>query len=101
MKLATCMSQTNRTILIVDDEPRQRTLLTGFVESLGCQTQAVESGELALEQLEAHTIDMVLLDVRLPGISGLETLEQIRKNDPAVPVCSSLLTPIFARRWSP
>ena len=72
--------------MIVDDEPRQRTLLTGFVESLGCQTQAVESGELALEQLEAHTIDMVLLDVRLPGISGLETLEQIRKNDPAIPI---------------
>ncbi len=80
------MSQPSRTILIVDDEPRQRTLLAGFVQSLGCQACLVESGEDALLRLESQRIDMVLLDVRLPGISGLETLDKIRHRDATLPV---------------
>ncbi len=80
------MRQSKATILIVDDEPRQRELLSGFVESLGCDAVVAESGETALQRLESQSIDMVLLDVRLPGISGLEVLEKIRSGDTALPV---------------
>ena len=80
------MRQSKTTILIVDDEPRQRELLSGFVESLGCDAVVAESGETALQRLESQSIDMVLLDVRLPGISGLEVLEKIRSGDTALPV---------------
>lgn len=77
------MPQPKRTILIVDDEPRQRELLSGFVSSLGFQVADAATGEAALELLDAQSVCMVLLDVRLPGISGLEVLEQIRHRNPA------------------
>ncbi len=80
------MRQNSPTILIVDDEPRQRELLQGFVGSLGCSTAVAETGEQALHLLETCPIDMVLLDVRLPGISGLEVLEAIRRRDVQLPV---------------
>ncbi len=60
--------------------------MTGFVESLGCAACAVDSGEAALAQLQSGSIAMVLLDVRLPGINGIETLERVRKLNPTVPV---------------
>ncbi len=74
------------TILIVDDDASQRQLLGGFVDSLGCQTVQADSGEQALNELSKHRPDMVLLDVRLPGIDGLQTLAEIRKGDADLPV---------------
>lgn len=72
--------------MIVDDEPRHQALLAGLVETIGCQPCTVGSGEAALETLASRTVDMVLLDVRLPGISGIETLERIRSSNAALPV---------------
>ncbi len=80
------MSHTQKTVLIVDDEPRQRELLSGFIQTLGCHPAEAASGEEALALLAAQQVDMVLLDVRLPGISGMETLARIRQLDPAKPV---------------
>ena len=61
------MAEQLRTILVVDDEPAQRRLLCGFVESLGFRTQETSSAEEALETIRNHAPDLVLLDVRLPG----------------------------------
>jgi len=80
------MSQTRKTILIVDDESRQRQLLSALVATLDCQAAEAASGEEALEFLAHHKADMILLDVRLPGISGMETLARIRQQDAATPV---------------
>ncbi len=80
------MSQNQKTILIVDDEPRQRELLSGFVQTLGCQAVEAASGEEALDYLQQQHADMVLLDVRLPGISGMDTLARIRQRDASKPV---------------
>ncbi|MHB8952759.1 MAG: sigma-54-dependent transcriptional regulator [Pirellulaceae bacterium] len=80
------MSQNPKTILIVDDEAGQRELLSSFVATLGCRTVAVASGEEALASLQQQPADMVLLDVRLPGISGMETLARIRQCDSVTPV---------------
>lgn len=80
------MSQAEPTILIVDDDPRQRELLSSFVDGLGLRSAEAESGEQALAHLQQHTVDMVLLDVRLPGISGMQTLEQLRQHQPKLPV---------------
>ncbi len=80
------MSQNLKTILIVDDEPRQRELLSGFVQTLGCQAIEAASGEEALDYLQQQHADMVLLDVRLPGISGMDTLARIRQRDATKPV---------------
>lgn len=75
-----------RTILIVDDEPRQRELLAGCVQALGLQVAMAASGEECLELLAQGSIAMILLDVRLPGISGMETLARIRQRDTELPV---------------
>ena len=70
-------------ILIVDDEPTIRQSLTGVLEDEGFKTSMAESGEAGLEILGKHVFDVVLLDVWLPGIDGLETLEKIREKENA------------------
>jgi DNA-binding NtrC family response regulator len=87
------MVETKQTILIVDDEASQRELLGGFVAGLGYHVREAVSGEQALEEIAREPTDMVLLDVRLPGISGIETLHQIRQTSDRLPV---LLITAFA-----
>jgi two-component system nitrogen regulation response regulator NtrX len=66
-------------ILIVDDEPGIRQSLKGVLEDEGYQTVAVGSGEACLETLEKRGFDVVLLDIWLPGMDGLEALEKIKQ----------------------
>ncbi len=80
------MTKNNHTILVVDDDASQRQLLGGFVESLGLGVREAASGEEALESIERQPPDMVLLDVRLPGISGIDVLAEIRRRHPALRV---------------
>jgi DNA-binding NtrC family response regulator len=73
-------------ILIVDDDPGQRSLLDSFLKGQGFETVVVSSGEQALEALSKHEIDMMISDVRMPGISGLETLRRARQAHSILPV---------------
>ena len=66
-------------ILIVDDEPGIRQSLKGVLEDEGYKTVAVESGEACLQALEKRGFDVVLLDIWLPGMDGLEALEKIKQ----------------------
>jgi len=68
-------------ILIVDDEPGIRQSLKGVLEDEGYKTFAVGSGEACLEALEKRSFDVVLLDIWLPGMDGLEALERIKQAD--------------------
>jgi len=68
-------------VLIVDDEAEIRKSLRGVLEEEGYQVDAAESGEACLDQLHHHAFDVVLLDVWLPGIDGLETLQKIKDSD--------------------
>lgn len=68
----------NRSILIVDDEPQIRRVLKTSLGSQGAKVLAVETGELALELLRHETVDVVLLDLNMPGMGGLETCRAIR-----------------------
>jgi len=65
-------------ILIVDDESGIRQSLTSILEDEGYQVQAVSSGEECLAAMEQKHVDLVLLDVWLPGMDGLATLEKLR-----------------------
>ncbi len=73
-------------ILIVDDDPGQRSLLDSFLTSQGLKTVPVDSGERALEVLRTQAINMMISDVRMPGISGLETLRLARKEHARLPI---------------
>jgi DNA-binding NtrC family response regulator len=74
------------TLLIVDDDAPQRSLLDSFLKSQNFETIAVDSGEKALQVLASRPIDMMISDVRMPGISGLETLRRARQQHAVLPV---------------
>jgi two-component system nitrogen regulation response regulator NtrX len=69
-------------ILIVDDEPGIRQSLKGVFEDEGFTTDAVSSGEECLKKIEHASYDLVLLDIWLPGIDGLDTLRKLREKSP-------------------
>jgi two-component system nitrogen regulation response regulator NtrX len=69
-------------VLIVDDEKGVQSSIHGILEDVGFDSQAVSSAEEALEILENKNFPVVLLDVWLPGIDGLQALAQIRRISP-------------------
>jgi len=73
-------------ILVVDDESGVRTSLSGILGDEGYAVETLETGEACLTALETRRYDLILLDVWLPGIDGLETLSRLRETDPEVPV---------------
>ena len=80
------MSSQAPRILIVDDDPGQRSLLDSFLRGQGFATVLAESGDRALEVLPGGAFAMMISDVRMPGLSGLETLRQVRQDFPTLPV---------------
>ncbi|MGZ4835484.1 MAG: sigma-54-dependent transcriptional regulator [Terriglobales bacterium] len=68
-------------ILIVDDEPGIRDSLKGVLEDEGYATGMAGSGEVCLQMLDKRPFDVVLLDIWLPGMDGLETLHKIKQAD--------------------
>src|SRR5258706_12741296 len=73
-------------ILIVDDDAGQRSLLNSFLTGQGFETSPVSSGEQALQVLRTEEFTMMISDVRMPGLSGLETLRRARKEHATLPV---------------
>ena len=73
-------------ILIVDDDPGQRSLLTTFLRTQGFETVTADSGQHALETLRTGKFNMMISDVRMPGLSGLETLRLARQEHATLPV---------------
>ena len=67
------------TILIVDDEPGVRTALSGVLRDEGYTVEAVSSGEACLERVTRGPVDLIVLDVWLPGMDGLATLARLRE----------------------
>jgi CheY-like chemotaxis protein len=66
------------TVLIVDDEPDHSDFLAAFLRRNGYSTRCVPNGRDALQQLLLNGIDAVVLDVRMPGMSGVDLLEVVR-----------------------
>ncbi|MCL5055862.1 MAG: response regulator [Firmicutes bacterium] len=75
-----------KSILIVDDALFQRHLVKEILQDQGLELREAASGEEALEKLKVSEVDLVLLDITLPGKNGLETLEEIRRTHPFVKV---------------
>ena len=73
-------------ILIVDDNETLRFTLTELLEDSGFESKAVKDGATALEEIKNNTYGLVILDVRLPGISGLETLKKLKEMNPGLHV---------------
>jgi two-component system nitrogen regulation response regulator NtrX len=74
------------TILIVDDEPSIVQSLSGLLMDEGFEVTTAENGYEALQHVESDSPDLVLLDIWMPGIDGLETLMEIKKHHPHIHV---------------
>lgn len=72
----------NANILIVDDEEVVRHSHLRSLSSSGCNTQVAKDGKSALNVMEQHPIDVVLLDLRMPGIDGMDVLKTIKHRWP-------------------
>lgn len=73
-------------ILLVDDELRFRTTVTKRLVERGQDVFAVGSGLEAIEAVKQTPFDIVVLDVKMPGLNGLETLIELKKNRPELAV---------------
>ena len=80
------MMKATRSILLVDDDVAFRQVMTGELKRLNFEVAAAGSGEEGLKRIAEQEPDIVLLDLQMPGISGLETLKAIRESNPGVEV---------------
>ena len=73
-------------ILIIDDEPVLRQTLARVLQQAGFEATTAESGEQGLAFLERTEFDLVYLDIRMPGLAGMEVLKLIHTSHPAIPI---------------
>ncbi|MEK6193914.1 MAG: sigma-54 dependent transcriptional regulator, partial [Deltaproteobacteria bacterium] len=73
-------------ILIVDDEPSIRNSLGGLLSDEGFEVLTAANGYEALKAMDKDSPDLVLLDIWMPGIDGIETLKEIKKSNPYIQV---------------
>ena len=75
-----------RTILIVEDDQVLQGSLERLFRDRGYDTLVANDGEYALDQLRRHHVDLVILDVLMPNKDGLETIVEIKRQRPTLPV---------------
>lgn len=75
-----------KTLLIVDDDSTHRTMLRTLIGGWGYNVVDADDGSTAIEAVQKRPFDLVLMDVRMLKVSGLEALEEIKAFNPAIPV---------------
>jgi two-component system response regulator HydG len=73
-------------VLVVDDDSAHRTMLRTLISGWGYAVSEADDGAAAIESVKAASYDLVLMDVRMVKVSGLEALEKIKSYNPAIPV---------------
>ncbi|MCK4261858.1 sigma-54-dependent Fis family transcriptional regulator [bacterium] len=73
-------------ILVVDDEAKMRRVLQMMLEENGCQVDLAEGAEKALSRMKEVTFSLIITDMKMPGMSGLQLLKEIKKLDEGIPV---------------
>jgi len=80
------MKQPRITVLVVDDDPGHRGMLTTLLGDWGYRLAEAPDGETAVGLCREHAFDLILMDVRMAGISGIEALKEIKAYNPAIPI---------------
>jgi two-component system response regulator HydG len=76
----------NQTILIVDDDLAHRTMLKKLLGGWGYEVFEADDGSIAIENVQKRPFDLILMDIRMLKVSGIEALEQVRIINPAIPI---------------
>lgn len=76
---------TDKKIIVIDDEPNICRVLYRLLSSAGYQVETISDAQLALSKLKDTNFDLILLDIKMPGMSGIEFYEKMQKIDPALP----------------
>ena len=88
-----------KTILVIDDDEAVRKAFTLAFEDSPYRVETAESGEKALEMETETRYDLVFLDLKMPGLDGVQTLRRFRKIDDKVPVY--IVTAFYAEYFEP
>ena len=77
------IDKTIKTILVVDDDPQNRLIAVEHLmqANVGYKVLSAPSGEIALNLLKRHKIDLLLLDWEMPGLTGIEVLHQLKSEE--------------------
>jgi len=76
----------NRKILLIEDEPGLVSVIIRGLKESGVEISVAGDGSTGLEMAMKHSFDLVILDVLLPGINGIQVCRELRKKDPNIPV---------------
>ena len=76
----------SKNILIVDDNPNMSALLSEMLEIFDYKSELAEDGLVALEKLKNQKFSLIITDMKMPNMTGLELLEQVKENYPKIPV---------------
>jgi len=80
------MDNGKKRILIVEDDEEMRSLLKDFIEAEGFETDSVSNGSEAFRILVKEPFDLIITDIRMPGLTGLDILPGIKKLQPEAPI---------------
>ncbi len=80
------MQETQKHILVVDDDTRLRSLLQRYLREQGFLVSAAKDAKDAMSFLEIYKVDIMIVDVMMPNMTGVEFLEKIRREDNQIPV---------------
>ena len=75
-----------KTVLIVEDDRFNALILENFVKPTGIGVLVAATGELSVEMARNNRVDIILMDIKLPGITGIEATHQIREFNTTVPI---------------
>ena len=73
-------------ILVVDDDPAVRTAIQMVLEREGLEVHAASDGPTALKLVAAEDFDMLIVDIFMPGMDGLEIIKQVHRHKPKLPI---------------
>ena len=80
------MNEVSRRVLVVDDDPDVRDVLNDFLTGVGYEVTTAESGAKALGEVQSDRPDVILCDMVMPGMSGADVVEALRRAEITVPV---------------
>jgi CheY-like chemotaxis protein len=91
------MTDARAKALVVEDDAPTRALLADLLESIDCDVDLAADGEEALVKLRARHYDIILLDIVLPKMSGIDVMESLRRESPHILGCIIVVTGLGLR----